>query len=241
MPSDATAVNWTPSGKPFLAADYVNDGKKHLLLAASGSVATIKIPNIIHALSHCPDLSIRLILTSSAHEFLQGQSAEQPTLAEIGRMPNVGGVYLDGDEWSEPWVRGAAILHIEIRRWADLLVVAPLSANSLAKMSLGLADNLLLSVVRAWDTTGLIDGIRKHIIVAPAMNTAMWMHPVTQKHLRILEGEWGMEIAQDGWIEVIRPVQRTLACGDTGNGAMRDWSEIVAVVIQRLDLGNSTA
>jgi phosphopantothenoylcysteine decarboxylase len=219
--------------EPFDSALYFNDGKAHLLLAASGSVATIKLPSIIQALSSHPSLSIRLILTSSAAEFLQGHSEEQPSLATIATMSNVDGIYLDADEWAIPWTRGAKILHIELRRWADLLVIAPLSANTLAKMAAGLCDNLLMSTIRAWDASGMIDPPRreslsgkKRIIVAPAMNTAMFFHPLTEKHLTVL-AEWD-------WVEVLRPVEKTLACGDTGSGAMKDWKDIVERINQLL-------
>ena len=235
------------------ASEHINDKKHHLLLASTGSVATIKLPNIIQALSKHKNLSIRIILTKSATEFLQGQASEQPTLASISKLPNVDGVYLDEDEWRKPWVRGDSILHIELRRWADLMVIAPLSANALAKVALGLSDSLVYSVVRAWDTTGLIDegrpGIslpyagvdlngeairKKGIIMAPAMNTAMWNHPVTKKHLDVLEGEWS--VANGGWMEVLRPIDKGLACGDKGGGGMREWKEIVEVVEDRLEL-----
>ena len=154
----------------FIASDYASDNKKHLLLAASGSVATIKLPNMVEALSHCKDLSIRIIITEAAAHFLAGQSKEQPMLVSLRQYQNVDGIHLDNGEWEKPWVRGASILHIELRRWSNLLVIAPLSANTMAKVTCGLADNLLLSVVRAWDTTGEIEGSRKkHIIVAPGM------------------------------------------------------------------------
>ncbi|KAL2005344.1 hypothetical protein VTN00DRAFT_2555 [Thermoascus crustaceus] len=212
-----------------------NKKKKHLLLASSGSVATIKLPNIITALStHYPpsSLSIRIILTQSARHFLAGQSAEQPPVSSLLSNPNVEAIYSDESEWVQPWTRGADILHIELRRWADILVIAPLSANTLAKMVYGMADNLLTSVVRAWDTTGEIDGEKKKILVAPAMNTAMWVHPATGKQMRVLREEWG------GWIEVLPPQERkSLACGDTGSGAMMEWTEIVRVIEERLGLG----
>jgi phosphopantothenoylcysteine synthetase/decarboxylase len=227
-----------------------NDKKLHLLLCASGSVATIKIPNIITALSRHRNLSIRIILTPAAAQFLQGQSAEQPTLEEIAALPNVDGVYFDEDEWAEPWVRGNKILHIELRRWADLCVIAPLSADAMAKIVSGWADSLLLSVVRAWDTTGEIDPVRgvksvegkdnsgmrhlKRIVVAPSMNTAMWKQPVTAKHIKVLEEEWAVK--NGGWFEVLLPMSKELACGDVGAGAMRDWKEIVAVIEERLGL-----
>jgi len=223
---------------PFVAADHASDGKKHLLLAASGSVATIKLPNIAQALSVHQSLSIRIIVTKSAEKFLVGQSAEQPIVKSLLELPNVDAIYQDEDEWTKPWIRGDGILHIELRRWAHLMVIAPLSANTMAKMTNGIADNLLSSVIRAWDTTGEIDNRvgKKKIIVATAMNTAMWRHPITKKQIKILEEEWGVDGTQDGWVEVLRPIQKTLACGDTGDGAMREWNEVVSVIEARLGL-----
>ena len=141
----------------LLAKDHADDGKQHLLLAASGSVATIKLPNIVKELGKHSNLSIRIILTRSAKNFLAGQSSEQPLLDTLLEYDNVDGIYHDEDEGNQPWIRNGGILHIELRHWSDILVVAPLSANSMAKMTAGLADNLLLSVIRAWDTTWGID------------------------------------------------------------------------------------
>ena len=265
-PVTPTASSDDPKPSPPIlkASDHHSDGKHHLLLAATGSVATIKIPLILHALSQHQNLSIRLVLSESARQFLQGQSTEQPTVASLSEINNVDGIYFDEHEWTKPWVRGDSILHIELRRWADLMVVAPLSANGLAKISQGMSDNLVSSVIRAWDFSGLIDGARpgvalpydmgktkeeleglpeafregrkKGIIVAPAMNTAMWSHPVTAKQLAVLEQEWG--VGNGGWFEVIRPMEKMLACGDTGSGAMRDWKAIVGVIEERLCLAH---
>ena len=222
---------------PFIASEYAGDKKKHLLLASSGSVATIKLPNILQGLSCYNNLSIRIVLTKAAGNFLAGQSSEQPLLDSLHGIKNVDGIYRDEDEWGTPWVRGGNILHIELRRWADILVIAPLSANSMAKMTAGLADSLLLSVVRAWDTTGEIEGSRrKRIILAPAMNTAMWRHPVTKKQIQMLEEDWAVGKQHDGWIDLLRPTEKTLACGDVGSGAMREWSEIVSVIEVQLNL-----
>lgn len=225
---------------PLNARDHEDDGRFHLLLAASGSVATIKIPNIVQGLSKHKNLSIRIIMTESAAKFLQGQSDEQPSLEKLANYPNVDAIYRDEDEWKRPWTRGAPILHIELRRWADLLLVAPLSANTLAKFSNGICDNLLTSVVRAWeivpsaDHSGSDDSStedlgseavpkQKRIIVAPAMNTAMWRHPITKAHLN---GHLG----QYHWFDVMQPIEKELACGDTGDGAMCDWNKIVSAL-----------
>lgn len=109
----------------------VADGKRHLLLAASGSVATIKLPEIIRALAdaHGPDrLSIRVVLTRSAGHFLAGQTAEQPTLSAVAAMRCVDAVYGDADEWGpRPWRRGGDILHIELRRCRFFLLSLRLS------------------------------------------------------------------------------------------------------------------
>lgn len=235
-----------------------DDDKIHLLLCATGSVATIKIPKMIDALAKHANVSIRLIFTAAASNFLQGQSAEQPSLPEISALPNVDGIYFDEDEWKDPWVRGNKILHIELRRWADIMVIAPLSADTLAKITQGWSDNLLLSVVRAWDTTAELDPIRdipgvswpqragakdvrmaKPILVAPSMNTAMWKQPITTKQVKVLEEEWG--VRSGGWFEVIHPMEKELACGDVGGGAMRDWREIVAVIENRVGLTRNDA
>lgn len=218
----------------------LGDGKTHLLLAASGSVAVVKLPLIIKSLTHHPDLSIRVILTENAARFLTGQSSETPTVASLSALPNVDGIYHDEDEWALPWERGASILHIELRRWSHLFVIAPLTANTLAKVTAGLSDNLLTSVFRAWDINPG-SSKRARIIVAPAMNTSMWAHPITAKQISVLEEEWGVNGAKpdQGWVEVLRPEVKTLACGDVGQGGMRDWQEIVRLIEERLCLANS--
>lgn len=104
-----------PNRDPF-TFDH-RDDRIHILLCASGSVATIKIPNIVKALAKHKNISIRIIFTAAAAYFLQGQSEEQPSIGEVERLPNVDGIYFDEDEWREPWVRGSKILHIELRRW----------------------------------------------------------------------------------------------------------------------------
>ena len=103
---------------------------------------------------------------------------------------------------------------VQLRKWADLLLIAPLSANTLAKLAGGLADNLLTCVARAW-------AFSKPLLVAPAMNTAMWEHPLTASQLALLV-TWG--------VRVVPPVVKVLACGDEGRGAMASVADIVCAV-----------
>jgi phosphopantothenoylcysteine decarboxylase len=203
-----------------VVSDAINDSKKHLLLAASGSVATIKLPLIISSFENHPNLSIRVVFTKAATQFLAGQSLEQPTISSLALLPNVDAVYLDEDEWIEPWTRHSKILHIELRRWAHLLAIVPMSANLLAKATGGLCDDLLTNVIRAWD-------VKRAIIAAPAMNQMMWESPITAKQLALLAEEWD-------WVKILSPQVKQLACGDVGQGAMCDWHEIVAVIEKRL-------
>ncbi|KAG1662842.1 hypothetical protein FOA52_010633 [Chlamydomonas sp. UWO 241] len=126
----------------------------------------------------------------------------------------------DADEWHSWKKVGDDVLHIELRRWADVLVIAPLSANTLAKVAGGLADNVLTCVVRAWDWGAA------PMLVAPAMNTLMWSSPFTDQHLTV--------ITRLG-AAVVPPVSKRLACGDTGIGAMADPADIAAAVSRVLD------
>ncbi len=212
-------VQQIPRAPAAVVADSINDGKVHLLLAASGSVATIKFPLIISALENHPDLSIRVILTKAATQFLAGQSPEQPTVSSLTSLPNVDGVHLDDEEWSYPWTRNSKILHIELRRWAHLLAIVPMSANLLAKTTGGLCDDLLTNVIRAWD-------VHRCVLAAPAMNQMMWQHPITAKQMAVL-AEWH-------WFDILPPQVKELACGDIGNGAMHDWQDIVTFIQKRL-------
>ena len=95
-------------------------------------------------------------------------------------------------------------MHIQLRDWADIMIMAPLSAHTLAKISNGLCDDTLSCILRAWDyghrststlkndntscTNKKVTRKRKPIIVAPAMNTAMWEHPLTKQQLEIMKG-----------------------------------------------------
>ncbi|XP_037395968.1 phosphopantothenoylcysteine decarboxylase isoform X2 [Pygocentrus nattereri] len=123
-------------------------------------------------------------------------------------------VYTDADEWEMWRTRPDPVLHIELRRWANLLVLAPLDANTLGKIASGICDNLLTCVVRAWDTS-------RPLLFCPAMNTAMWQHPITAQQVATLQGF--------GYVE-IPCVAKKLVCGDEGKGAMAEVATIVETI-----------
>ena len=244
--------------------------RRHLLLACTGSVATIKLPALLTLLTpHTPTLAIILLLTPTAIRFLtpsppySTSTSSQPLSLPISlathfsRYTSTGlvvGVFQNEDEWVPPWTRGAGVLHIELRKWADLFLVAPLSADSMAEMVHGGCKGIVSAVLRAWDTRARDGKGARRVLVCPAMNTAMWEHPVTEKLLVVLEGEWGVKARErergwsegeangrygdgGGWVEVLRPATKKLACGDVGVGAMVDVEVIVEVVVRRLGLG----
>ncbi|KAI5801718.1 flavoprotein, partial [Peziza echinospora] len=214
-----------PPTHHFLAEQHITPGKKHLLLACTGSIATIKLPDILTALHpHRAHLTIQLIITRSALNFLPAHLlTPTPAQALSTAYPGlVQHVWLDADEWTQWRHIGDPVLHIELRKWADELLIAPLSADFMAKMVGGIVDGLLGGVVRAWDT-------QKRLVVAPAMNTLMWEHPVTESQLEVLHG-WG-------WVVIWMPVEKTLACGDVGTGAMVEWRDIVGRVVRGLPVG----
>ena len=132
------------------------------------------------------------------------------------------------------------MLHIEFRKWARMLIVAPLDANTLAKFALGISDNFLTCIFRAWDFS-------KPVILAPAMNTLMWESPVSLRHLRQLLADRSPAAVPSGWtldeapaifachtprIILIPPQAKRLACGDVGTGAMAEVTQIAEVVRQ---------
>lgn len=177
-----------------------------MLLGLSGSVATIKAPLLSQHL--CQFADVKVIATASSRYFVT-----EDLLPEAAR-PLLG----DDDEWRQWKQVGDPVMHIELRRWADILVIAPLSANTLAKAAGGLCDNLLTCVVRAWD-------FDRPLLVAPAMNTLMWESPFTRRHLDALH--------QLG-VEVVPPVGKRLACGDVGLGAMAAPEDIAARCVEAL-------
>ncbi|KAL4219678.1 hypothetical protein ACF0H5_022250 [Mactra antiquata] len=128
------------------------------------------------------------------------------------KIPELVDCFIKEHTWTK---RGDPVLHIELRKWADILLIAPLDANTLGKIASGICDNLLTCTVRAWD-------FQKPLYFAPAMNTAMWEHPITSEQIKKLES-WGYK--------QIPVVSKLLVCGDKGAGAMAEVSTIIETML----------
>lgn len=144
-----------------------------------------------------------------------------PTPALAAELPPHIQVWVDRDEWDVWEQRTDPVLHIELRRWADILVVAPLTANTLSKIALGLCDNLLTSVVRAWNPMF-------PIFLAPSMVSSTYNSTMTKKQLKLIKEDMP-------WITVFKPSEKVMGInGDIGLGGMMDGNEIVDKVVMKL-------
>ncbi|MBM4072228.1 MAG: phosphopantothenoylcysteine decarboxylase [Planctomycetes bacterium] len=224
----------------------------NVLLGVTGSVAAIHTPELFRALKQA-GYQVKVVATDAACYFFD-PAAIEPLSGK--RNPDI--VILDEDEWPGQergrfYQRSDPVLHIELRRWADVLVIAPLDANTLAKLAHGMADNCLTCVARAWDRT-------RPMILAPAMNTLMWEHPATLRQLCLLAADHNPHPARcelvfldsrpveagdlPGFVDwmntecaslhILYPQTKKLACDDVGVGAMADRDSVVEIVRAKL-------
>ena len=169
----------------------------NILIAVTGSISAYKIADVVSALTK-QGHQVQCILSASAQQFITPLVLE--TLSGRPVKSDLFGADISGTE------------HIDLARWADVFVVAPATANVLAKLALGLADDLLTTVALA---------TKAPMLIAPAMNTVMWEHPATQAHLQTL---------QQRGVGVIDPAAGTLACGEVGIGKLAPIPAIVAAI-----------
>ncbi|MDP4821177.1 MAG: bifunctional phosphopantothenoylcysteine decarboxylase/phosphopantothenate--cysteine ligase CoaBC, partial [Saprospiraceae bacterium] len=174
-------------------------GKK-ILLGVTGSIAAYKVATLTRLLIR-EGASVRVIMTPAAARFISPL-----TLSTLSRH-EVLIELMDEGNWNN---------HVALGLWADLMVIAPLTANTLAAMATGACDNLLLAVYLS---------ARCPVLVAPAMDEDMWRHPATQRNLEQLRSD-GVE-----WIPV---GHGELASGLVGPGRMAEPEAILAVVQERL-------
>jgi phosphopantothenoylcysteine decarboxylase / phosphopantothenate---cysteine ligase len=170
---------------------------KRVLVGIGGGVAAYKICEVISVLAKA-GVEVRAILTDSAQQFITPL-----TVTTLSRHP----VYTDASFWAATHDRP---LHIQLGEWADVFLIAPLTANTLSKLAVGLADNLLTNTVLASTCP---------ILVAPAMNTAMWQQQTVQQRWQELKA---LERFHD-----LGPEEGLLACDTVGTGRMAEPEDIV--------------
>jgi phosphopantothenoylcysteine decarboxylase / phosphopantothenate---cysteine ligase len=176
-----------------------------IVLGVSGSIASYKSFDLARLLVRSGH-EVRVVLTHGALEFIR---------PETFRYIGVQEVYLPQDDFKPEYLKpGATVLHIELAKWADKLIFAPLSANTLSRLALGLNNDLLGSLYLAIGT--------KPVLLFPAMNTNMWSQPRIQDHVRSLQKLPHMH--------VINPVSGLLACGDIGAGKFPEVEAVVDLV-----------
>ena len=176
--------------------------RARILLIISGGIAAYKSLELIRRLRD-RGAAVQVVMTSAARQFISPLSA-----ATLSGQPVRDDLFSLTDE--------ATIGHIELSRAADLVVVAPASANILARMAGGLADDMATTLLLATD---------KRVLAAPAMNVRMWLHPATRRNVDRLK---------DDGVLFVGPEPGSMACGEFGPGRMAEVPAIVEAIEQAL-------
>jgi len=167
---------------------------RKILIGITGGIAAYKIPQLVRILKK-EGAEVQIVLSESAKNFVTPQTlsvlSEKPALSDFFKS-NQG-------DWNN---------HVHLGLWADLILIAPAGANTLAKMTHGICDNLLMSVILS---------ARCPIFVAPAMDLDMWIHPSTQTNIQTLV---------DRGVHLIDPEEGSLASGLEGKGRMAEPENI---------------
>jgi phosphopantothenoylcysteine decarboxylase/phosphopantothenate--cysteine ligase len=171
-----------------------------VLLGVTGGVAAYKAPELVRRLKDA-GAAVRVVMTESAERFV-GPATFQAVSGEPVRR----------DLWDSQ--AEAAMGHIELARWADVVLVAPATANFMASVAAGLANDLLTTLCLACQSP---------LLIAPAMNQAMWNHPATQANRHVLDGRG---------VRLIGPAEGDQACGDVGPGRMVEPEDIVQELLR---------
>ncbi|MFS4438142.1 bifunctional phosphopantothenoylcysteine decarboxylase/phosphopantothenate--cysteine ligase CoaBC [Paracoccaceae bacterium GXU_MW_L88] len=178
---------------------------RHILLIIAGGIAAYKSLDLIRRFQD-QGAEVTPVLTRAAEEFVTPL-----TVSALAGKPVHRALF--------DLTQEAEMGHIELSRAADLVVVAPATADLMGKMASGLADDLPSTLLMATD---------KRVLIAPAMNVRMWDHPATQRNLKQLQA--------DG-VEVVGPNDGIMACGEFGPGRMSEVPEIIAAAARMLQSG----
>jgi len=167
----------------------------NLLIGVTGGIAAYKACNLC-SLALKAGHSVRVVMTRSATHFVG-----EVTFAGLTAHPVM------TDSFSD------AMAHIDWAKWADVMCIAPLTANTLSKLAVGIADDALTTVCMALPAG-------RPVVLGPAMNTEMWNNPVIQRNIGWL-GELGR-------FSIVQPTVKRLACGDFGPGGLAEPSDLLA-------------
>ena len=173
---------------------------QNIILGVTGGIAAYKAPELVRCLTE-RGASVQVVMTASAREFV----TETTLQAVSGRAVR----YNLWDKGAE-----AAMGHIELARWADLVLIAPITAEVMSRLAAGSAGDLLTTLCLATEAP---------LVIAPAMNHVMWSNPAVQANRKTLE---------ERGIRILGPAVGDQACGETGPGRMLQPEEIVAEVIR---------
>lgn len=171
----------------------------NIVVAVTGGIAAYKTPEIVRRLTD-HGAQVQVVMTASACEFVTPLVFQAVSGNPVHRSLL--------DEQAE-----AGMGHIELARWADIILIAPATANTLARLASGIADDLLTTVCLA---------SRAAVVVAPAMNSVMWEHPATQSNLELLSSRG---------VNVLGPGVGSQACGEVGAGRLLEPDEIVRTLV----------
>jgi phosphopantothenoylcysteine decarboxylase/phosphopantothenate--cysteine ligase len=169
----------------------------NLLLGVTGGIAAYKTADLV-SLAVKAGHEVRVMMTANASRFVG-----PATFEGLCGHPVMTDTFAD------------AMAHIEWAKWADVVCIAPLSANTLGKLACGLANDALSTV-----TMAIPRGTP--VVLGPAMNTEMWSHPVVQRNL-----EWISQLAR---YTVVAPISKRLACGDEGVGALAEPADLLVAI-----------
>lgn len=175
---------------------------KTVVLGISGGIAAYKACEVVSRLVK-QGAQVHVIMTKSACEFVRPLSLQTLSMNPVA---------VDTFEAPVAW----EVEHISLAKKADLLLIAPATANVIAKLALGLADDMLTTTALA---------TKAPLLIAPAMNTVMWMHPATQQNLKTLVERGAVTVGPEGG---------QLACGDIGAGRMSEPVDIVSACVNLL-------
>jgi len=177
---------------------------KNILIGITGSISVYKSLELIRLYIKA-GANVKVIMTQASQKFVSALSFETISQAKIL------------DDTNEDWDKNSLYNHIAIGKWADIFILCPLSANTINKLSNGIADNILSQTVLAY---------KEKILLCPAANTNMLENPITRKSLEKLKNN-GMLI--------VEPLVKELACRDIGKGALADIEDIYYESIKVLE------